>query len=294
MIAVFKSVIRFLVYSNIFIAVCTAAYTAKTSLLLYGNNGNIHVNILVFCATLSFYCFHRINKKKFLIPGENKTERHSWMIAHKGIYFVLVAVSSAIAVIELFYMPLRTWLVFIPVGLITIGYTFPVVPAGKTWKRLRDIYWLKTFWVSLAFSLLTTLLPVVFAETSLSVFKPEILFVFVRSFLFIFAVCIPFDIRDMEFDRLKGISTLPVRVGDKTSVYIAITLLLIFIALVCIEFLYFSFTVSAAAALFVSAVITILSLLPAKPERPALFFPLLFDGSMLAQWMLIVAFTHIG
>src|SRR5579863_5826691 len=129
--------VKYFVYSNIFIALCVTAYTAKTSLLLYSNNGSKHVNILVFCATLLIYCLHRVNKNKLLTLDENMEERNNWMISHIGIYYVIISVSLAMLFIQLFYMPIAAWLVFIPVGLLGLGYTFPVIPTNKGWRRLR-------------------------------------------------------------------------------------------------------------------------------------------------------------
>lgn len=287
-----KFALRSFVYSNIFLAFCVAAYTAKTSLIVEGNNGSLRIAGIAFFITLFFYCFHRINKKKFLTPDENLEERNSWMNAHKNIYYILITLSIVILSILLFYMPLRAWLVFIPVALLGLGYTFPIIPANKGWKRLRDIYWLKTFWIAFAFAWLTTFLPVVYTEPSSCLITPEVLFVFIRSLLFLFAICIPFDIRDMPFDKAKGVTTLPVSLGGKISIYIAISLLLIFIALVSVDLLYFNLNPRVASALLLSALVTIILLPLAKTKRPALFFPLLYDGALLTQWIFLFLFLH--
>ncbi len=285
--------IRFFIYTNIFIALCVTAYTIKTSILLFGNYGNLHACILVFCATLLFYCFHRINKKRFIAEDENEIGANIWMNTNKKIYYIIIALSFIVGTLQLIYLPIRTWLILIPVGLLGLGYTFPVIPTKKGLKRLRDIYWLKPFWIALAFSILTTFLPVLCIEPLDSLYKPSVLFILARSMLFLFALCIPFDIRDMHFDQLKKVNTLPVLTGAKTSVQISIILILFFISLVCIQFLYFNFDFKSALALFTSALLTIGFLLLAIPKRPALFYPLVFDGSMLLQCLLIIAFTHL-
>jgi 4-hydroxybenzoate polyprenyltransferase len=285
--------IRYLVYSNIFIALCSAAYTAKTSLLLFGNNGNFHVNITAFCGILLFYCFHRINKKHFLSPNEKAEDRLDWMSTHKSIYYLLIGISLLTLFIQAYYMPVKTWLVFIPVGLMGVGYTFPIIPTAAGFKRLRDIYWLKVVWISFSFSWLMTFLPVLFIEPITYLLKPEVLFVFVRSFLFIFAICIPFDIRDMSFDKLKGVNTLPVSFGAKASINIGITLLLFFSLLVGVEYFYFNLNIRIALALCISAIITVITLPIAKTKRPALIFPLLYDGAMLLQWILVFVFIRL-
>jgi 4-hydroxybenzoate polyprenyltransferase len=281
------------VYSNIFVAFCTAAYTAKTSLLLFGDNGSTRVNSLVFCVTLFFYCFHRMNKQRSFTPDESLEARNSWMNKHKRIYSVLIGISLAIVTLQLFHMPIRTWLVFIPVALLGAGYTFPLIPTHNGWKRLRDIYWLKTFWIAFAFSCLTTFLPVIFVDPVSALFQPEVLFIFIRAFLFLFAICIPFDIRDMVFDRKKGVITLPVRFGAPASVNIAIGLLLLFIFLIGIDFRYFHIDLKPAFALFLSAVLTIVLLPLSKNKQYALLFPLLYDSALLIQWIFIFAMIRI-
>jgi len=284
--------IHFLVYSNIFIALCASAYTSKTSLLLYGNKGSLLVNTFVFSATLLFYCFHRMNKMKFLTSDENKEDRNNWMSSHKTIYYVFIAISFIALLVESIFMPLRTWIVFIPPALLGLGYTFPVIPTATGRKRLRDIYWLKTFWIAFAFAWLTTLLPVLFIQPLSAILQPPVIFTFCRCLLFIFAICVPFDIRDMNFDTKKGVHTLPVMAGARTSVYMAVTLLLFFISLICIQFLYFNLEIRYASALFISAFLTIVLLGFTNSKRPALFYPLLFDGAMLVQWLLVFAFAH--
>jgi len=285
-----KSGSSFLVYSNIFLAFCATAYTAKTALLLTGTNGNWHVNSIVFFATLFLYCFHRINKRKLISPNELIEERNDWVNNHKTLYLFLIGISTLMLLEELFFMPLRTWLVFIPVGALGLGYTFPIIPTTKGWKRLRDIYWLKTFWIAFAFSWLTTFLPAVYRGSLSSMLKPEVLFIFIRGLLFLFAICIPFDIRDIEFDKQKGVTTLPVLFGAKNSVYIAVILLLLFIFLVGTDFVYFNLNIKAASALSLSAMVTVILLQFAKAKRNSLVFPLLYDGAMLTQWIFLFVF----
>jgi 4-hydroxybenzoate polyprenyltransferase len=242
---------------------------------------------------LLFYCFHRINKKKFLISNESLEERNNWMSTHKSTYYFLIAFSLAMLVLQLFYMPLRTAIVFVPVALLGIGYTFSVIPTPKGWKRLRDIYWLKTFWIAFAFSWLTTFLPVVFAEPITSLQKPEVLFIFIRSLLFLFAISMPFDIRDVEFDKLKNVNTLPVVIGINASIYIVMALLLVFVLLVGVDVFYFNLTLRLAVALIISAIITMLLMPLVKTKRPSLFFPLVYDSAMLVQWLLVVALIRL-
>jgi 4-hydroxybenzoate polyprenyltransferase len=284
---------NYIVFSNLFIAFCALAYAAKTSLLLYGDNGNIHVNLLVFFSILFMYCFHRINKKNQLTSGEQKEERFTWSYDHKKTVYVLLAISLTGDAFQLLFLPFRTWCVIIPVGALGLGYTFPVIPAKTGWKRLRDIYLLKTLCIAFAFSWLTTFLPVIFTESVSALVKPPALFIFVRSFLFIAALCIPFDIRDIKYDQQKGLKTLPVIAGIKTSILIAIGLLILFLLLVIMQHYYLGLGLRETSALLLSGLITIAIMPFATPGRPKLFFHLMYDGGMLLQWALLTGIMHI-
>lgn len=290
--SLFKNGISFFVYSNLFLAFCATAYAAKTSLLLYGNNGSLHVNVIVFFATLFLYCLHRINKKKSISDEEGFEERNGWVNTHKSVFYIFIGISLLIGLIELRYMPMRTWLVFIPVGLLGMGYTFPLIPTKNGWKRLRDLYWLKTLWIAFAFCWLTTFLPVVYRESLAAMAKPQVLFIFVRSLLFLFAMCIPFDIRDMQFDRMKGVSTLPVRLGAKKSVVVGSLLLMLFLFLVIIQLLYADLAMRPALGLLFSSCVGIVLLQLAKNKQPALLFSLLYDGALFTQWLFILLFCR--
>ncbi len=54
------SAIQFFVFSNLFISTCVLCFTLKTSLIIFGNSGSVHVNLLAFFATLFLYGFHKV------------------------------------------------------------------------------------------------------------------------------------------------------------------------------------------------------------------------------------------
>jgi 4-hydroxybenzoate polyprenyltransferase len=96
----------------------------------------------------------------------------------------------------------------------------------------------------------------------------------------------------MRFDKLKGVMTLPVKLGVNISISIAIILLFLFILLMGIDFLYFKLNLRMAFALFLSAILTIILLPLSKSNRYALKFPLLYDSALLVQWLFIWALMH--
>jgi 4-hydroxybenzoate polyprenyltransferase len=279
---------RFFIFSNIYVSLCAATFTAKTALLLYGNNGDFKVNTLVFSATLFLYCFHRIYHRSKMLAEERNEERHHWADEHKELYYVITGISFVVAAVLMFYMPLIVWVLLIPVGVLGLGYSLPVIPTKKGWKRLRDISWLKILWISLAYAWLTTFIPIAYHSGMTDLFNPDVLCVFARSFLFVFVLVIPFDIRDVAHDLKNGINSLPALLGVKFTLRIAMWLLMAFVFVVLLQFQYFHISSKAATALCISALEAAIIVPFSKPGRPDLFYPLAIETSMIFHWAIIL------
>jgi 4-hydroxybenzoate polyprenyltransferase len=282
------SAFRFLVFSNIYVSLCAATFTAKTALLLYATNGDFKVNALVFCATLFLYCFHRIYHRSKMLPEERNEERHNWADEHTGIYYTLTGISFVGTATLMFYMPLMVWILLIPVGVLGLGYSLPVIPIKNGWKRLRDISWLKILWISLAYAWLTTFIPVAYHSGAMDLLNPDVLCVFTRSFLFVFVLVIPFDIRDVAHDAKNGIKSLPVLLGVKFTLRIAMWLLMAFVFIVLLQFQYYHLSSKAATALCISVMEVAIVVPFAKRGRPDLFYPLAIETSMIFHWAIIL------
>jgi 4-hydroxybenzoate polyprenyltransferase len=278
---------RFIVFSNIYISLCAATFAAKTFLLLYGNNGDIKVLALIFFATMFLYCFHRIYHRNNMLPEERKEERHKWIDKYKVLYYIFTGISLGISSIMMFYMPLRVWVLLVPVAVIGFGYSFPFIKTKTGFKRLRDLWWLKVFWIALAYAWLTTIIPVAYYSPVSKLFDPDVLLVFARSFLFVFALAIPFDIRDLPYDLRNGMKTLPIVLGIERTIRITMWALIAFVLLVMLQWQYYHLNAHIATALCISAFEAAIVIPLSKPGRPNLFYPLVIETSMILHWVLI-------
>jgi 4-hydroxybenzoate polyprenyltransferase len=286
--------IQFFVFSNLFISCCVLCFTVKTSLIIFGNSGNVHVNLLAFFSTLFLYGFHKVYRRYRFSEAEHKEERHNWVDEHKKIYYVIIGFAFIGAITQLFYMPLRVWVLLVPVGFMAAGYSIPFIKTAKGFIRLRDISWLKALWIGLSYAWLTTFLPITFEYPVNQLMQPVVVFMFIRNFLFVFALVIPFDIRDLHYDLKNGMRTLPVILGIKGAIRLSLSLLFAFVITTIIQFFYFGFDKWISIALCISAIETALVIPLAKPERPNLFFPLSIESSMLLQWALVFAAVHFA
>ena len=191
-------------------------------------------------------------------------------------------------------MPLRVWVLLVPVGFMAAGYSIPFIKTKNGFIRLRDISWLKALWIGLAYAWLTTFLPIAFEYSITRLMQPLVYFMFARNFLFVFAIVIPFDIRDLHYDMKNGMRTLPVILGIKGAIRLSLSLLFAFVIITLIQYVYFGFDKWISIALCFSAIETALVIPFAKPERPNLFFPLAIESSMLLQWALVFAAVHLA
>jgi len=281
------SAFRFLVFSNIYVALCAMTFAAKTSLLLYGNNGNIKVNTLVFSATLFLYCFHRLYHRSKMLPEERAEERHKWADRHRVIYVIITAAAFISSVALMFCMPLKIWLLLIPVGVLGLGYSLPCIPSTKGWIRLRDVSWLKILWIALAYAWLTTFIPVAYNGHLKDICNPDVLFVFIRSFIVVFVLVIPFDLRDMQHDVKNGVKSLPVLLGVDKTIGVAYILLILFAFAVIAQCRFFNLPVPLAIALFISVAEIAVVVPKSKTTKPDLFYPLAIETSMILHWLLL-------
>jgi len=107
-------------------------------------------------------------------------------------------------------------LIVIPL-LLTIFYA---VSFGD--KTLRNIAGVKIYVVGVTWAIITVLLPVVEEDLSLTI---DVWIVFLQRFLFVVALVLPFDIRDIDEDA-KQLKTIPQKVGVKRTKLYGLFLLL--------------------------------------------------------------------
>ncbi|WP_121667877.1 UbiA prenyltransferase family protein [Mesonia aquimarina] len=135
--------------------------------------------------------------------------------------------SFACFLVLIYFSSLQTldviWVTSI-LGIFTFFYTVPFLPDRTNLRSLRS---LKIFVIALVWAGTTVLLPVVnFQE----VFNSEIVLLFLQRFLFVVALTIPFEIRDVVFDR-ANLGTLPQLTGTEQSKKIGYVLLFLFLGI---------------------------------------------------------------
>ncbi len=229
-------------YINSYIHVSIAAFClTKITLLQFGITENISPLFVLF-ATLISYNFIR-----YYDSSKTYVSFIGWVKIHKMELFLLNLISLIFLIILTLKLKSKALLLLIPFALVTIFY---VVPFTSKNKNLRDISGLKLFLITISWAGVTVLFPMI---NNNYLFTKDVWIIFFQRIIFLFAVTIPFDIRDLKYDTPE-MKTIPQSIGIKKSKLLGSVLLLIFFLL---DFTHFSVF---EHSILTTSLITIISL----------------------------------
>ena len=209
-----ERVFSFYVFSNLHVALSTSCLVILT--LKPYRLSDWRTVLFVFCGTVLAYNFIRVVQVKKLYPLMS-----NWMHTSRKELLVL----NGIVLIGLVYATFQfSWLdlafVF-PFFLLTLFYVLPY--RGKL-RGLRKLPGFKLFLIASVWAGVTVLFPI---WTNNLQFDVKVWVVFAQRILFILAITIPFDIRDLQLDD-SDLATLPQTLGVKRSKLLALGALLLF------------------------------------------------------------------
>ena len=182
-------------------------------------------------------------------------------------------------------VPLSIQLSLIVPGIISLGYVIPFL-SGK--KRLRDFNHIKIFLIAIVWSWVTVFLPAF--EIGEATTLPVGLMILERAF-FIFAITLPFDIRDLKVDSHSNVQTIPAVIGiEKTKVLGTVSLVLALLMTV-INWYSASYNVNVLLGLSVSFLSTWFFIHQSDKIKHDYFFTGVIDGTMILQFLSIWFFS---
>ncbi|HVK97319.1 MAG TPA: hypothetical protein VM368_05845 [Flavisolibacter sp.] len=195
----FRKITDFFIFSSLFIAICAVLMVYQTYYLF-----NIPVSLpllaFVFCGSVCSYNFHWYLTPPHVNTTSTKT---LWNINYKYVHLGLTIIGLAGAAFFAFIL-IDHWVWLGLTAFLTFLYTAPKIP-HPLFINLRKIAIGKTIFLAFAWAHITALLPIL-----IYLQKPDLqhIIFFSNRFLFIYAICILFDRRDVEADRREGIKSL--------------------------------------------------------------------------------------
>lgn len=256
--------VKLIIDCRLFISVAAVGLALSTFKIVQVDT-NWGVVAIVFLATFTAYTF----------PVFLKQTRFSskWLV-----FFLLYSLVGVFCAIQ--FWILGNMLLNVLFGILVFCTLFYYLPLGFI-GRLRELPFLKVFLISFAWTIATVLVPLVFVDYTL--FSLDILWLSLERFIFLLAVTIPFDVRDIRTDTSGGLITLPSKFGLKGSLYLTFILLMVYLGISAAHF-------GFSNILFVRSLCVFLVLILIQKislKKTNYYYTGLIDGSIIFQSILM-------
>lgn len=261
-----NKVLALLIDGNFWISSATVVLYLSAAKVFAIEQTSLAMAIFLFCGTWFVYGLHSVLTQKYYAKYNQ----------------LLIWLAMPPALIAFLFLPSKSQLAFVFPMLISVAY---ILPLFQNNKKLRDFPLIKIFLVAGAWTALSTTIPVfsMLSESGIQLWTFS-----AARFLLIFAITLPFDIRDIQKDSISGVKTLPMVFGVGGSKILA---------LVCLSssglltiFHYFTgwhsgwLLIAETLSLILASVLVSLS----EPDRHPWFFTGLLDGVMIFQATLLL------
>ena len=275
--------VNFYIYSSIHIGIATMALIYQTA-FLFGLEVSIYYYLFSFAATIFIYCTHRIIGFQRM-PSWMEEGRFTIIkqyAAHIKLYAAIGLVASGVL---LFFLPTRVMFFLILPSFFSITYVLPVF---KNKYRLRDFNYVKIFLIAIVWAYITAFIPMFFGSEQMDIATKTM--IVIERMLFVFAITIPFDIRDHEIDKQTKVNTLVHSLGidgaKKLSIIAIFLVLLINFTLrnngVLSDEHYF--------VLFGFYIALIFVIIYASKQKSDYYYSGILDGTMILSPLLLYVF----
>jgi len=262
----------FLINSNIFVSFCVLSLAISSEILLVTSEISFpsKVSQFIFFATIFTYNFQRIVREETL----QKHVRTDWLKKNKFFIYLIMTIGAVMSLYLFFDLKnTNTKIAIIFSGILSISYPF----------RLRKIPFSKIFIISLIWTTSTMLLLVL--EENIS-FSPNVVFHLLVRFLFVFAICIPFDIRDLRYDNIK-LKTIPIIVGVSKSKFICFVSLFLIGIISIFQFWNYNLSIGFLIAIILSCIVSLIFINKSDEKKSDFFFSFWIESLSILLYLFL-------
>lgn len=275
--------IDFILFGNIYVALGTVCLVQSSVIQLQYTDHLYSYSLLVFFATLFVYNFQRIFYKSSTVNNISSIRR-KWILKNKAT-IKLLTVIGFIGVAATFFLNDYMILFYLsPLLILSLLYFLP-------FSKLRKNPFFKLLTLAIAWTVVTVLIPILLYNSE-TVTKNNLLLIFSR-FCFMMAICIPFDIRDLEIDKADSISTLPLLIGENIARWLALGFMLAYSFLMIPEYTLGIINLKMFLVLLVSSLVSGAMVLMSNSKRSEYYYTAGIDGTMVLQGVLLMAVNYL-
>lgn len=278
--------INLILYSNLWIALGAFSMCLQTQFLITGTFKLNSFAYFVFFASLFLYAIHRIVGLNKVKPFKDQG-RYQVISQYKNHIIFYAFISSLFGVYFFFQLSYLLQIALVTPSIISLAYVLPVL--GQK-RRLRDFHLIKIFLIALTWAFIVVIVQGMAIHFGSNI---PLYFLFLEKALFIFAITLPFDIRDINIDQFNKVKTIPTLLGYQKTRYLAAGCIIL---AVLIDYFLFSTNIISTNTFFsllLSYIIAYGLIHFAKADRHDYYFTGLLDGTMLLQSVLVIWLSSI-
>ena len=212
-----------------------------------------------------------------LKPNSRPSATTHWMIQNPISSKLVSILSLGLAFYFLMQLSRISFWVILPVSAISLLY----IQSMSEGKNLREVPLLKIFLIALVWTLSIVILPLL----NCSILDQNSIIILIGFFLFMMAQIIPFDIRDINNDRLDDLKTIPILLEEKKSKWIAIGILFISSILMMIA-LNSMGQATALISFLLSSIYLTICLLRVNNKQADYFYSFFTESSLILPYLI--------
>lgn len=279
------SIIKIFIFSNLFVSLCVTAFTHLTYIIYNLPTNNLWI-VLLMVFSFTFFTYngqrlYRLNQK--IIEKNNLGKRLKWVIKHQISLTISSVIFGLIGLLCTLFIDSYCFLILIPLGGLSIFYVIPLIPIYKGSSSLREIPYLKIIVIGITWSIAIIWLPMMDTRYTVGMDTSTLVISLLQVFLYVFAITLPFDVRDIKFDKITHIKTIPRLIGVKNTIVFSEILLATSVLLI-----YFLPVGLYFYPLILGHIITMIIIAFTNERRNELFYAGWIEGSVIILYTCVL------
>lgn len=292
-----KSIAKHLLFGNYFYGLCAVALSIEASVIQEIPLLHILYYLLIFTATVFYYTSAYIHLNDY----RSKNTRIKWY-SENNTFIQKIQSALFFSVIILSISYLRKY-IFIEspndllIKIKSLGYAniftqlallllFPITGI-LYYLNLRNIGWLKPFFISFTWAGIVSIYPLVFSSferNEILHFNTVDILLFINYTMYILILCILFDIKDYSADYNKSVKTFVVKYGLRNTIfYICIPLCLLGLGSFVLYGVLHQYSVIKIGLNIIPFILMCWAIYSLKSRRNIFFYLFYIDGLMLVK-----------
>jgi 4-hydroxy-3-methylbut-2-enyl diphosphate reductase len=223
---------RVLLLTNIYVSLGAGCLSYACTKLLAIGHYFPHV-IMAILYVQSMHILNHLTGKKS--DQFNDPDRANFYDKHMVFLSILALMAGGIGLIIAFTIGPIPFVVLLAMSILGLSYNLRIVPerfAFIRYRRIRDIPGSKTILIAIAWGIVTSLFPPLSISAKIDT---GTILVFLWSTGMVFVRTAFFDTLDMQGDRIVGVETIPILMGERRSMRLLKSILALTLAIILLS-----------------------------------------------------------